>query len=276
MTGSIFSHLRACQQLVQWLLSRSRFGVTGSDNAVLGFALEVYAYLVLANNITPSAATGNRLLPVDTLLTSLETLSVYDTFGIMFAGIHGLFEIIPQISQLYQRILEETAETGGCSMESNVIYATLHTRIISWKLADAIGAALACQREIMAECYRHGLLIYIETAMSGPIVDDPSVICKIQDHVDAIFSYSATLRQAESQYRAILLWPLMISGSCTVKEDQRKILATSLRMSRYQMRLCQIACELLELLWRDPDKRAYGPYGLLLIMQKYNISYCMA
>jgi hypothetical protein len=271
--GSIFPHLRACQQLIQWLLNESQQDRAMDNRSLLGFALEVYAYLVLANIITPYNTVGDRTLPVDHLLTSLGTLSVYDTFGLMFAGAHGLFETIPQISILYKERLEEKS---NCSMESKAIYTKLYTSIANWELCkiSSVSADLAIQREAIAEVYRYSLFIYLETAMSGLIVDDPGILCKIQDHIDTVFSILPQL--FGSQYGAILLWPLMICGSCMVKENQREYLTKSLRTSRYQMKHCVTACDLLELLWRDTDTCAYGPYGLHLMMQKHNISYCMA
>lgn len=273
MKGSIFLHLRACQQLIQCLLSEPQQEQTRDDRKLLGFALEIYAYLVLVNTITPHSTTGGRAIYPDYFITSLGTLSGYDTFGTMFAGAHGLFEIIPKISLLFEQRLEEQA--GNCSLRNKSTYTTLLNCITNWKLCEigSVSTDMALQRESAAEVYRYALLIYLETAMSGPVVDDPATICKIQDYIDSIISLSFLVEG--SQYGAIILWPIVIAGSCMVKDSQRKILTASLKQSRYQMQLCIAACELFQYLWSDPDRRAYGPYGLHLIMQKHDINYCL-
>lgn len=253
-------------------MSQSQQEQTWDDRKLLGFALETYAYLVLVNTITPHSTAGDRAIHPNNFLTSLDSLSGYDTFGTMFAGAHGLFEIIPKISLLFERRLEE--QSGSCSLRNESTYTTLHNCITNWKLCEieSMSPEIALQRKSTAEVYRHALLIYLETAMSGSVVDDPGTICKIQDHIDSITSLSFLV--LESQYAAILLWPILMAGSCMVKESQRETVAASLRQSRYQMKHCIAACELLRCLWSDPDKRAYGPYGLYLMMQKHNMNCC--
>lgn len=44
----------------------------------------------------------------------------------------------------------------------------------------------------------------------------------------------------------------------------------------FEMTIVQRVLQLLELLWADDGKYAYGPYGLEITMERYKMNICMA
>lgn len=148
---------------------------------------------------------------------------------------------------------------------------TLAHAIDRWTFPDQSSDPDPRDRKKAAEALRHGLRIYLATAFCGSVVSDPKVICAMQDEVDMIISIIQDL--SDLQYLATLLWPILIAASCMVKDDQRAEVAAALSQSHYQMSHLSMAVNLLEKLWKDKDQRAYGPYGLYFIMEKYGIHF---
>lgn len=243
---------------------------------VTGFALEVYFYLVLVNSITPYGRDEARTLPFDTFLTSLEFLKEYETFGVFFGCGQGLFETIPKISVLATTRLAEE-ECGECSQQSRTTYETLVDTLEKWHSPPVAFEMAEWEAEhiMTGEIYRQSLLAFLKASMCGSVVNNPKVLVAIQHHID--IAYPLFDRAAGSPFITIILWPIMILGSCLICEHQRKSLAYRLQFET-RIDICQVveARRLLETLWNEEDERAYGPYGLYFVMQKYHVNFSMA
>jgi hypothetical protein len=243
---------------------------------VKGFALEVYCYLILVNSITPYGRDEARTIPFDTVLTSLEFLKEYETFGVFFGCGQNLFELIPKISVLAAtRLVEE--ESGECTQESRTTYETLIDTLEKWHSPSVAYEMARWEAEhiMIGEVYRHSLLAFLKVSMCGSVVNNPKVLVAIQRHIDIAMPLMD--RVADTPFVTILLWPIMILGSCLISEHQRKTLVHQL-LFETRIDICQVveASKLLEILWNEEDERAYGPYGLYLVMRKYHINFSMA
>lgn len=243
---------------------------------VTGFALEVYFYLVLVNSITPYGRDEARTVPFDTFFMSLDFLKEYKTFGVFFSCGQGLFEMIPKISVLATtRLVEE--ECGKCSAESRATYEDLIDTLEQWHSPPVTFEMMEWEAEhiMIGEIYRQSLLVFLKASMCGSVVNNPKVLVAIQHHIDVAFPLFE--RAAESPFITILLWPVMILGSCLICEHQRESLAYRLQFGT-RIDICQVveARKLLEILWNDEDERAYGPYGLYHVMRKYQVNFSMA
>lgn len=123
------------------------------------------------------------------------------------------------------------------------------------------------ERSLPAEVVRQGVYIRLATADQGSQVRDPAVILAIQAHVNTLLKAGELL--STSQYTCSLRLPFVIAGSCTVRPEQQRSLAQTLRYSRYEMRYFESLCDLLDFLWNDNDSQAYGLYGLSVTMEKH-------
>ncbi|KIW13607.1 hypothetical protein PV08_08797 [Exophiala spinifera] len=273
--GTIFMHLRACRVLIHGFLNGHIAPLTGDCKSLFGFSIEIYAYLLFSNTLTPYGMLQERTLPYDSFLMSLDVLTQYQTFGTMFAGAHGLFQLIPLLSLLHSNRLNEQ-EVGEVSESSILISNQLYDLILHWDLSeceDDCDGHEASRRQLAAECYRYALEICLLTAMAGTEVTDITTIYRIETLTRAIM---VTVEQLSgSSYCASMLWPLMIAGSCMINYRHQNKLEEMLRNSRYQMRHTVSAAELLCLLWKEDSQHVYGPYGLSVVMKKYNMNCCL-
>lgn len=277
-TGIIFNHLRASRHLILSLLAHQSKEIYQPivNRETLGLTIEIYAYLDACNTFTPHGLDLNRTLPLDGFITSVAALESSPTFGVLFAGSHELYQMVPLVSLLASRRLVE--EDAGCSVPSPALCAMhdeIHSRLASWKMPTVAAADESADdynlRRQAAEALRHALHIYLATALAGMTVIDPGVLAYVSQHVRAVFTATASLVAAR-RYVATMLWPVVIAGSCMSSTAGQELLMGELRGGWFQMRQLEMVGQLLSLLWEDPDPRAYGPYGLYLIMKKHGLN----
>ncbi|KIX95213.1 uncharacterized protein Z520_09129 [Fonsecaea multimorphosa CBS 102226] len=274
--GSIFSHLRASRQLMLKFISEGRDKGTAGDKAIEGFVLELYAYLALVANITPYALDDQRTIPLDPVLLSLGFLQDYEDFGAVLSCGPSLFEKIATISVLARQRLSEDATMGQCSIESIQMYQGLLQELLCWTSpppsSDTENYVVA--HRCTGETYRYSLLVYLKSSMYGASVkDNPEILLEIQGHINIVWQFLPTV--LASPFGSIILWPSMILGSCLTNPAQRNDLCSFLRAPRWHLRVTEACITMLKLLWEDPDDRAYGPFGLYLVMKKHGINFCM-
>lgn len=250
-------------------------GNTG-DAAIEGFVLELYAYLALVANITPYALDEQRTIPLDPVLLSLGFLQDYKDFGTVLSCGPSLFEKIPTISVFARQRLSEDSMTGQSSIESMQIYQSLLQELLQWTSppprSDTENYAAA--HRFIGEMYRHSLLVYLKSSMYGASVkNNLEILFEIQDHIDVVWDFLPTV--LASPFGSVALWPSMILGSCLTKFSQRNDLCSYLRSPRWHLGATEACMTILKLLWEDPDHRAYGPFGLYLVMKKHGINFCM-
>lgn len=247
-----------------------------SDKSMKGFVLEVYTYLVLANNITPYGRNEARTLPLDPFITSFELLRQYETFGVFLGCGHGLFETIPKISILAMDRLAEEEHSSICTAESQSTYDDLVSTLLSWNSPPVDREMIEYEvAHISAgEVYRQALLMFVKTAMCGSVVGNPKVISELQGHIEVITGVLPEVHT--SPFVTVMLWPMMIAGSCIISPRGRRELLMILESSTIELMQVAQAAKLLRLLWEDNDERAFGPFGLHLIMQKHDIMFSMA
>ncbi|KAL5612918.1 hypothetical protein BROUX41_004005 [Berkeleyomyces rouxiae] len=271
--GTIFPHLRAFRSLLLSLQDEMPSSFTSVEEKLQGSMLEIYSYLVLVANITPYGLDENRTLPFDSFLFSLrDKVAGLESSGVIFSSIDGLFSLIPCVSLLARQRLEEPENEPSTGLMRK--FAELEQRIGAWEPPTDNTVIWDAERDSLASVYRHALLIYLKTARCGTVVGDVRVIQDVQEHVNSAIATLMSL--AMSTMCAVLLWPVMIVGSCLIIKPQQNMVYEGLRYSRYKTANVLQAIELLEKLWRDPAPEAYGPYGLHYVMKKTGISLCMS
>lgn len=261
-----------------WLLDEQYRPTAEDSEVVFGFVLEIYAYSVLVNEICPHGLLENRTVVHDEFILSLELLTGCRTSGVVFFGYHLLLGMIPEIAQLSGRRVQEGETDPSADDES--CYAELDSRIRGWQNPgfplDNPSAQTTTQHSAMGEVYRHALWIFLETAMNGSSIPNQGLRDKIGSHLESMASQLLGYQLPTSRVAPMLLWPIIIAGSIVLEDFGRILLSEGLRNTPYLAWSSIRAAELLELLWADDDPRAYGPYGLYLVMKKHNINFCVS
>ncbi|KAH6962505.1 fungal-specific transcription factor domain-containing protein [Ilyonectria sp. MPI-CAGE-AT-0026] len=277
--GAIFRHLSASREIIIEIQSRQSTEPLGLDSAThFGLGLELYAYLTVANCLTPYGLLQERMFSLDSFITEPSSLAVYSTFGTMFAGLHDLFALIPQTSLLFsQRLMEQQSGILEPTSASVELHGKLQHCLKDWKFRhkDPGSSSPSDCREgglsKVSKILQLGIEIYLIAAMEGSSILNPKIVCQFQSHLDVVHDIGLDLDC--SQWSATLLWPIIMSGSCTIQKQQQETLSKALRESRYRMNHNIRTIELLRRLWDDPDPLVYGPYGLYLTISQHDAAF---
>lgn len=246
------------------------------DKAIECFVLELYTYLALVSNITPYALDEHRTIPLDSVLLSLGFLQDYKDFGTVLSCGPSLFEKIPTMAVFARQRLSEDSTTGQSSIESMQVYQKLLQELLQWTSPQPTSdtETYAVAHRFAGEMYRYSLLVYLKSSMYGASVkNNPEILLEIQDHINVVWDFLPAV--LASPFGSVALWPSMILGSCLTNVGQRNDLCSYLRSPRWHLGATEACMTILKLLWEDPDHRAYGPFGLYLIMKKHGINFCM-
>lgn len=230
----------------------------GGDGKSLGLGLELYTYVSIVNCLTSYGLPDTWRVPLPMVSESFGCLSSHDTIGDMFNGCHRLFNIIPQVTYLAGLCLSHQRRLNDWDPD--------------WKPPESLAAkdTRCYQIRLAAEVVKHALKVYLSTAMLGATPPSPTVWAHIQSEILKAYSLFRHISSTESL--TILLWPLVVLGSCTVRADHQDLLIRGLTTSCFEMRHLSQICEVLRLLWNDPDPLAFGPRGLYLTTQKHGLS----
>ncbi|KAL1868225.1 hypothetical protein VTK73DRAFT_3787 [Phialemonium thermophilum] len=275
--GGIFSHIKASRQLITWLSEGPCAPTADQDREAFAFVLEYHAYLILINEICPSGVLPDRTaVPHEDMATMFNQLRRFDSFGVVFIGYHDLFQLIPDVAELAADRVR-AGETARTSREEETRYVQLAARIRGWQNPgyDA-HSATEQEHKAMGEVYRHALWIFLETAMNGSAPPGPVLRERLGRHLELLATSILGNQLPVSRVAPVLLWPIMIAGSVVSDASGRALLSESMRTVPYVTWSVVRGAELLELLWADEDPRAYGPYGLYMVMKKHNISLCIS
>lgn len=271
----MFGHLGASRYLIKSLVANksksNQVGFPGLGLDTLGFSIEMYTYIMLCNTMVMPGAYQEST--VDTLVMSFEEMSQFPTFGSFFAGAHELYQLVPEIADLGSRRFAE--EANGLLHPSPSVqqtYESLHQRASTWKMPsrtrfDDRDWEL---RQCAAEVWRHALLIYLTASISGSIVPDSVKKATMAFHTIEAFTLVGGLVSSQQNYFATMLWPVLVSGSCITQVEGQQNMSRVFKTAWSGMRHMTLWIEILQLMWDDPDPRAYGPYGLMFTMQKHN------
>ncbi|KAH7142624.1 fungal-specific transcription factor domain-containing protein [Dactylonectria estremocensis] len=267
--GAMFRHLYASREIIVEIQSRQPTEPLGPDATThFGLGLELYAYLIIANCLTPYGLLQERMFSLDSFIISLNSLAIYSTFGTMFAGLHDLFALIPQISLLFShRLMEQESGSPGPTYACVELHGKLQRCLLDWKLChkDPGSPSSSDSREDslsqVSKILKLGIEIYLIAAMEGSSILNPKIVCQFQSHIDAIHDIGLDLDC--SQWSATLLWPIVITGSCTIQKQQQERISKTLRET----------IELLKRLWDNPEPLVYGPYGLYLTISQHDATF---
>ncbi|QGI78462.1 hypothetical protein CEK25_005191 [Fusarium fujikuroi] len=271
--GSMYHHLKACRQYINLLTSE--LTPPNELKHLKGFMLELYAYHAIKITITPRSFLSDEVVEIDPSVYSLDILRAYKSRGFLLGFGQGLWEMVPEISQLVEARREEEKRNIIAPTAFQEQYASLLTRLEAYNAFEEDTNGL-CSREEQATAvmiYQHGLIVYLQSAFYPDMLADPNLAAEIDNRVEQTMSAFYSLFVSESPYRRMLLWPGTIMASVARRQEHIHVFRAGFfaRASRTPGAV-KMGAKIVELLWSDPDPRAFGPRGVSYIMTKHDIS----
>jgi hypothetical protein len=272
--GAIYHHLKASREYITLLASAPQ-----SNNELeymRGFILELYAYHAIKLAISPRNMNSEHTVEIDPSVHSLNVLDGYKTRGCLLGFGQHLFEMIPEISQLVEARREEELLDPNMPTALQTQYECIIARLQAFDAYQETldGLRPRQERAGAAIVYQNALIVYLHSAFHVDLLADPRMAAELETRIDKMMPFFYALFVGESPYRRMLLWPGVIMASCSRRQEhihgfRRGLVGKATRTPG----AVKAGARLVELLWNDPDPRAFGPRGLSYIMTKHDISF---
>ncbi|KAF4999621.1 hypothetical protein FGRMN_2369 [Fusarium graminum] len=272
--GAIFHHLKASREYIHLLMSAPQS--TNELEYMRGFILELYAYHSMKLAISPRNLNSLHTVQIDSCVYSLNVLDGYRTRGCLLDFGRPLFEMIPEISRLVEARREEELLDINAPTALQAQYESLIARIEAFDPyeEEIDGLRPRQERAGATMIYQHAFILYLHSAFHQDLLADPVIAAEVETRINKTMPLFFTLFVGDSPYRRMLLWPGVIMGSCSRRKEHIHGFRQGLigRASRTPGAV-KNGARVVELLWNDPDPRAFGPRGLSYIMTKHDISF---
>ncbi|KAF4440603.1 Transcriptional activator UGA3 [Fusarium acutatum] len=226
------------------------------------FMLELYAYHAIKITITPRSFLSDEVVEIDPSVYSLDILREYKSRGFLLGFGQGLWEMVPEISQLVEARREEEKRGTIATTAFQEQYDSLLARLEGYNTFEEDTNGL-CSREEQATAvmiYQHGLIVYLHSAFHPDILADPNLATELDNRIEQTMPAFYSLFVSESPYRRMLLWPGTIMASVARHQEHIHVFRAGFfaRASRTPGAV-KMGAKVVELLWSDPDPRAFGP-----------------
>lgn len=245
---------------------------------IRGFLLEIYAMFALKLSVTPRGLQEEYPVTLDPFLGSLEFLSQFKSRGFMIGFGHGLFAMIPDVSDLLEkRRKEELSGTTSDGLFQS--YMSLLEKLDSLDASsDILKDEDACpryQQSTAVAIYRTALILILQSAFHKDMFKNEELLAEINFRIDKILPLCWAVYASKSPLRRMMLWPGSILASCCKKAEHVHAFRLGLNSNPRSPGGVREAAKAVELLWQDDDPRAFGPRGLNMVMKKHGLSFSM-
>ncbi|RBR12016.1 hypothetical protein FVER53590_29621 [Fusarium verticillioides] len=271
--SSIYHHLRASKEFITLLTSDPN--APDELRNLRGFILELYAYHTMKLAITPRGLASNEFVDIDPAVHSLDVLSGYKSRGYLIGFGKKLFELVPKVAKLVEARRNEEQSSPHMPTALTKEYDCMLQRLQSVTESDDDSNGLRPYKERAGatRIYQNALIVYLQSAFYQNMLTNPELIFEIEERIDRVMPNFYSLFVSESPYRRMLLWPGVIMGSCAQSDKHIAGFRAGFRArASGTPGAVKTGARIVELLWNDPDPRAFGPRGLSYIMTKHGIS----
>ncbi|OBT81378.1 hypothetical protein VE02_10233 [Pseudogymnoascus sp. 03VT05] len=259
--ANAIQHMKGARHLLTSVLSLPN---VNTADALHLFLIEYYSYVSVLSNITLGADSDSWIHEDASLFFPLIAARGGSSSGMMCGNIHELFQLIPQVSSVARKRIEEQNHHGTLSWEVQSSYLSLRQMILAWRSNSDDEEIIVC-----GKIYQLGLLLYLAVYFEK----GHNAAGEAKSNLDQAFESFAELLDAlpvDSPSSTTLCWPLVIFGSCARHPPYRNLIRTRMKGMSDHLALTNIreALSLLEVIWESNDENLLHPQGITQIMEK--------
>lgn len=235
----------------------------------------MYTYHAMKVALSPRNMIRENKVDIDPSVHSLDLISGYKSRGCLLGFGQRLFEMIPQI----HRLVEARREEEMLGLESTILEERYHSLVAKLEALDAFeenieGSRPRQERAGATLIYQNALIVYLHSAFNKDMLSDAALSAELEARLDKTMPTFFSLFVGDSPYRRTLLWPGVIMASCARRREHiGGFRAGLVGKSSRTPGAVKLGSRIVNMLWEDPDPRAFGPRGLSYIATKHDISF---
>lgn len=274
--GNLVHHLRACREFAQHVVAHD---YAEGDNDIIGHSLEIYVYTALLARLQLpelNEACGESGSSWD-LLSLLERVRLYRTFGNLFGPADRLYELMPAIAQ---QIWCPSRDSQDCPHHSgDCEYESLKAKVERWQGQSHASEPSNSTTCSMAE-YTNGVMVQNTLLMllhHSRLTTKPRCEQAMYAQIQLLIDDNLLLHDlvADSPMSSVSLWPMFVTGSMMRRHDQRLDLARKLKANPTQAPVTSRAVQVLNWLWNDDESDDLGLQAVFRVTTKRGAHICV-
>lgn len=256
----------------------AQHSLSSENERLASFVIEQCLYFsILANNVGLSTQLAGKNKSDVLLLTHATTALLRQStfYGFMFGEALDLINLVPKIAAFARKQMEPSAT--GSEPEIQQAFATLEMQIMNWTPSPAKEYTLIQSSDDFSDMsvgllWQLSLLVFLRAARCGPGLPPVSSLTEIEQSIHQFMRILRTLSLEASSW-SVLLWPILISGSCIWEPRDQAYIGFALHNSGQRMHAGSSVLKLLQLLWQDESYYVdiFGPYGIGAVTERHGL-----
>ncbi|KAK6373999.1 hypothetical protein LTS17_007969 [Exophiala oligosperma] len=263
--GAMSLHVRAAREFCSHLITREPMA---RSLPLAGILFEAYAYFAALSHLERRAL---ELMPdQDPIISDIDCIKTYQTFGSYMGCAYQLYELIPTISRLV--LYEKRSISRNDDPKLQALYEDTKRAVADWTPDEHQAHNYA---ETMAGMIvQKTLLMLLHECRIVEGQGPQHVMRDIQPLIEETMSLAEII--SKEPVSCVLAWPMMITGSMMVEKRQRHRLLSLFGTHPTHTALAEQTVRLLNLVWEDDDKSVFGITGLGTVAKQHKTYMCYA
>jgi hypothetical protein len=270
--GRLFKHLRASTSLVSYIWKKTDL----SQDRLQKILIEQFLYLSFIHGSLRFSNARDRQ-PVEALRQLSDAIALnftaQDIDGMAFGRSYQIYKVLPEIRAFAEMVPKTLPRYLDPDIQMR--FDLLESKVLDWEID---GRDRASEEDLTAGLLvQLGVLVYLYAVHSGPGRPPETILPRIQLLINQFVTRELQLDR-DAPCRALLLWPMIIVGSCALKRRHRAHIQYVLLHSHHMMYATTSVVRYLQLLWNDErfGDSWFGPYGLEHVAQRYGVDLSLA
>jgi len=270
----MFQHVRAAREFALHLIEG---GPRKQDSELAGILFEAYAYFALLSHFERRPLLAPSYSE-DPILSALDQIRQYQTFGSFLGCAYRLYELIPAVSRLV--LYEKRSISRNDEPRNRDLYENLRRSVAHWSAEEECGTTSPDQapgqsaEQIAGMIVQNALLMLLHDCRVGEGEGPGDIMQDIQPLIDDTMSLFELI--SADPVGNVIVWPMLITGSMMQKESQRQCLAQTFLTHHAHTALSDRIAELLQWVWEDDEESTFGIAGLEKVARQHKTHLCYA
>jgi len=259
-------HVRAAREFCEHLIAREP---VVQSSPLAGMLFEAYAYFAALSHLERRPILESTPA-YDPILSDFDCIKQCDTFGSYMGCAYQLYELIPTIARLV--LYEKRSIARNHNPKIQALYEDMRRAVAGWTAQEVL--VCSCAEKMAGMIVQNALLMLLHECRVDEGQGPQHVMEDIQPLIEETMSLFETI--SESPISSVLAWPVMITGSMMLEQNQRRRLLSLVETHHTHTALADQIVRLLHWVWEDEDESTFGITGLGKVAKQHKTYLCYA
>ncbi|KAK5312083.1 hypothetical protein LTR93_011474 [Exophiala xenobiotica] len=264
--GAMYHHVRGAREFCSHLIAREPMV---QSSPLAGMLFEAYAYFAALSHLERRPIL-ELTADYDPILSAFDCIKQYQTFGSYMGCAYQLYELIPTIARLV--LYEKRSISRNNDPKVQAQYEDMKRAVAGWSAKQDQRCSRA--ERMAGMIVQNALLMLLHECR----IDEGQGPRHVMQEIEPLIEETVSLCEiiSDEPVSSVLAWPMMITGSMILEENQRQRLLSLVGTHHTHTALADQIVRLLRWVWEDDDETVFGITGLEKVAKQHKTYLCYA